>query len=298
MLSRGSRRAFATAIAVLFAVFINYYFSFAHQFWIPLTTFLVMQSAIGATLRQILQRFLLVMGSAVSLLLVFLIYDKSMSLHQLYMILNDVVIGGSIGIVSSLFIFPHRADIEFRHAVIPILRLYSGYLSAVTHFFLGDDIAELQRLEKKIYLECEYSLFPDWVFAAGFNPALRAGHQHFLIRIQQIRQILFTLHYAAYHQLPAELQAVMREPILHCVEEIKSQLADLIAVLDFQVTTPLVKTEFSHDHVVKLEAAFQESVPLPLELLDMSEEYTSLAEFIYDLRDLQKTTLLLKEALR
>jgi len=54
------RRTLSIALAVFLTVFVAYYLSVGERAWVTITAFFVMQTTIGVTLRQGLQRYLLI----------------------------------------------------------------------------------------------------------------------------------------------------------------------------------------------------------------------------------------------
>ncbi|MDR3478993.1 MAG: hypothetical protein P4M14_13305 [Gammaproteobacteria bacterium] len=221
--------------------------------------------------------------------------------HVLYSRMHDVMLGGLIGLVSGLLVFPARADVDFRTGVMTILRAYEYYLLAITDLLFQQSEEAREKVQaKKIdverVLQTQSAFFPEWVYEAGFNVALREGHRHFLVRTEQAGEILFALQHAARWQINLELLDKLHKPIAHSVAQTISIIDALVILLDLKkLKAPL--PDFAED-MHALEALFHKTVALPLELLDISQDYVHLAAFIYDLKDLQKTLLKLAEALR
>jgi hypothetical protein len=221
--------------------------------------------------------------------------------HVLYPRMQDALLGGVIGLVSGLLFFPGRADVDFRTSIITILQAYKNYLLAIADVLFqeggeANEHIKAKKMEVERVLQIQRAFFPDWVYEAGFNVALREGHRHFLVRTEQAGEILFALQHVARYQINAELLDKLRQPIMHSVEQTRVIIEALVTLLDLKkLEEPL--PDFAED-MHALEDFFHKTVALPLELLDISQDYVHLAAFIYDLKDLQKMLLKLAEALR
>jgi hypothetical protein len=220
--------------------------------------------------------------------------------HLIYDRLHDVMIGGVIGVVAGLLIFPGRPDVDFRTGIIPILDHYSLYLQVIAELLFRETDSEKKSQEIKVtiekYLHARRAFFPDWVYEPGFNPNLRLGHRHFLARIEQVGEILFAMHYVARFPIDPALLEKLYEPIMQCITDAKKVLSNVGIVLN-QAVLSAAASELPED-ILNLQEAFRREVPLPLELLDMSPDYMHLAGFIYDLSDLQIVLSILSESLR
>lgn len=339
------RRSISTAIGILVAVLCDIFFSHLHEFWVSVTTILVMQISIKLSLRLAMQRFVAVIASVALSTMVFMYLPMTIAqlfclliffigsylyylqknqhgilsspliialvflimlapytqFHQaLFYRLQDVLLGGVIALLAGLLIFPGRSDVDFRLGVIPILEAYQRYLPAVVHLLWRQPQSLLQAQEQKHeverVLQTQQAFFPDWVYETGFNVALRQGHRHFLMRVEQVGEILFAMHHAARNALPEELLQQLREPLQKSVDDSLVLLQNLILILNLK--TPNQASPDLTTANAELEEFFHRAVPLPLELLEMAPEFIYLAGFIQDLRDLQSTLLRLAEALR
>jgi hypothetical protein len=222
------------------------------------------------------------------------------STATLYARLHDVALGGAVGVVVGLLVFPVRADEDFRKGVAPVLRAYMEYLRAIKAVFFkepgAEAVAQKQKISVEKVLQSSQGHFPDWVYAYGFTPVLRQGHRHFLVRVEQLGEVLFAMHYIARHPIESTLLEKFRESVSFCVEEITLLMQAVIDVLDLKKPTAAV-SDLS-DEIAALEEVFRENTPVSLELLDTSQEYLDISAFIYDLKDLQTILLQLTKALR
>jgi hypothetical protein len=236
----------------------------------------------------------------VALIMLLMLVPFSLTGNILFDRLHDVVVGGAIGMAAGLVIFPGRPDVDFRIGVIPVLRAYNSYIAAITALFFKEENALLEVDNKKAAIEkalqSRQVFFPAWVYEKGFNISLRAGHRHFLIRVEQMGQVLFAMNFTARYAVTPELLEKFRQPILKCVEDYKTIITDLITVLH-KADLATMNSAFAED-LTYLDNKFETEMAMPYELAETSPDYMHIVSFIYGLRDLQKITGKLEESLR
>jgi hypothetical protein len=222
--------------------------------------------------------------------------------HQdlLYARLSDISIGAVIGILVNLSIFPSRVDEEFRSSVIPMLNIYSEYLTCIFDLlFKGKDSlsnTQAQRINFEKIIQAQSAFFPMWVYESGLSVTLQPGHRHFLVMIERIGQILLSMHQIARQQIDDTLLQPMREPLITMRDQVKNIIQALVTVLNLKKLHGPVSD--LGGELEKLEEAYKTAVPLPIELLDMSKNYIYLAAFIQDLKDLRFALVRLGNALK
>jgi uncharacterized membrane protein YccC len=234
---------------------------------------------------------------AIVVLMMLIPFPSSM---LLYARMHDVVLGGIVGLAASLLVFPGRPDVDFRKGVIPVLQAYREYLVAIIDLLFREPDAEKNAKAMKVrveqVLQVQQAFFPDWVYDTGFNPELQQGHRHFLIKIEQLGQVLFALHQIARHAIDVTLLEEFREPILHYVAQTERLMALFVARLNLQKVDEPV-SDYTEEIAV-LEKTYRKVIQVPLELLDTSQDFIDLAAFIHDLKDIQKILIKIAEALR
>jgi hypothetical protein len=335
------RRAFGAAFIIFIAVYLSHQFSLAEEFWVTTTAMLVMQTAVGLTARQSLQRFIVILLSlliasffvyylsnetilswvailfftfcvyfslanklnrsqvniplmiGIIVLVAMIIPFPSFNLLKLRII--DVVTGGVLGLLGSLLIFPVRADVEFRREAVPLLNAVSDYLSAII-YYLYDHSLEKELTNKKINLEEAWENFPDWVYETGFTSVLQQGHRHFLVRIEEIRQILFTLNHLARYEYDQELLKKFRGSMQSYEAQMKKVIQHIITVL--RSGKPTETVEDLSDTFEKIEKKFRTLMPYSLEILEINPDYVYLANFIFELKQLGEMIMILTGTLR
>lgn len=280
------RYLLSLASALLVAIIANHYYASTSVFLIPLTALYVMQTPIGNSFYQGIRHFSLV------LILVAIASLLVSSMPFFYLVMHDVVIGASIGIIANLIILPRRADTEFREAVLPLVRECSDYFTMTANYLLQKDVKDPGNAK----LENRLLKLPLWVYERGFDSGLQVGYRFFLTRLTLISDVLFAMHHLARHEYDKELLAKIRLPMLQCMDYISQFFAAVVTVLELKELEE--KVNDLEKEIDELEKQFHHVVPLSLDLLDMKRDYVYLAEFIYHLKDLRKLLLKLAEALR
>jgi hypothetical protein len=214
--------------------------------------------------------------------------------------LHDVVLGGFIGIAGGLLVLPGRPDVDFRNGLLPILKGYQNYFTAIMDMVSKTAGAEQAALTSKALIESSFGgnevYFPDWVYKRGFTASLREGHRHFLLRVEELGEILFAMNYHARFNFEADTLSVLHDPLQRCANDINQLLDELITVLEKTKLTA-ASSELAEDIVI-LENIFQDKLALPFELLETSKEQMHMLGIIYGLKDFQRVLAALEEALR
>jgi hypothetical protein len=210
---------------------------------------------------------------------------------------RDLLLGGMAGLGISFLLFQRRIAYDFRQSMVALFHAYSDYLSAITQLFLHENTQQLAE-DKKQEIEqlLQPPFFPEWVYKAGFSTFFRAGHRHFLVRAEQVAQVLFAMHYIARHAVDVALVNQFRFLIEQCVFQMQELISALLTRLELEEQKNGLP-DFIED-ITSLEKAFREAFPISLELLEMSPGAVGVAAFIYDLKDLRVLLLKLSEALR
>ncbi len=329
MLNPPLRYALRVTCAIFLALLGTAYFSKTGSYWLTLTTALLTQASLGFPLQQGLRRFLWLLllffvGGQMGLwlpkelpLLVLAIatlsayayssrYQQGLHLALLRLIvllvtlllplsflnpayLQDIFMGGALGLGSTLLIFPDQPDREFPKRIAPLLSLLSNYLAALSALLFREEdaeqIAERERAAVEKYWIKPEEAFPLWVFESGFNPALQPGQYYFVVHVGQLTEILFALHYLARYAFPKELLSEFSQVIQTAVAGSQELLRNLSLLLEGKKLS-FSETDFTAD-LPALDECFQSKIKLSLELLDLSRDYVYLAAFIRYLKDLR-----------
>lgn len=214
----------------------------------------------------------------------------------------DAVIGGVIGILCMALTYVQPAK-AFKQDLIPLLKLLSAYPQALTNNFL-EHKNEKECIETKLAIErvlqCDNSTYPEWAYEVGFNPSLRSGFRFFLITIERIIELCFSMNYLASLKInlfthPNQHTKILAEGIFHAMH--KNQ--ELIAILlHYFVHNKLRQfaSDFTSD-ISTLENALRQVVPHRIELLDIESDYMTVTAFVRDIKDMRRLLLELIMAL-
>lgn len=274
-------------LGLFLAFIVNRYYSFSHEWWLPLATFMVMLTDTGSAIYQGVIRYivlLLVMG------MLSWIFKSDEWVHvRAY----DITLGALIGIVVNSAIFPDRVDVLFRQAVEPILKCYIAYLQSIIHLLLTQE--KLPADKQKIRLEKALQKLPTWVYETGFDLALQKGHRYFVMKVNEVSEILFSMHHLARYPFSHELLEVITTPLSESGKKGEQFFHALNNALNLQ----FVSTEFIdfYQEIENMENNFRKKVPLSVDVLDISKEYVYLIEFIYHFRELHDILIKMAEAL-
>ncbi len=273
-------------VTMSLAFILNYYFAETDVFLIPLTAIYVMQTAIGNAFYQGMQKLLLVFAiiTAASL--------QIYSMSFFYMLAHDVLIGSAVGIMTNLVFPPQKPDKEFRESILPAIKTLNDYFSMIIDQLLQQDSSHFDNTA----LENVLLKLPDWVYEPGFNNALQTGYRFFLMKVEQMSDVLMSMHHLARYQYDKELIAKIRPTLLHYVEHVNQFFISIVTVLELKVLSE-EPSDLEHE-MTELQNHLFTIVPSSLELLDMRRDYVYLAAFIYDLKELRNLLLKMGEALR
>ncbi|MES2216847.1 MAG: FUSC family protein [Pseudomonadota bacterium] len=214
-----------------------------------------------------------------------------------YALMHDVVMGGIIGVVARGLFFSGSAATDFRQRVVLVLNVYSQYLSAIGELLLQQPEAALHCEQQKIAVEKVLQAeFPHWVYQRGFNPVLQQGHRHFLVRLEQIGEILFAMNYAARRPVTPDLLKGLQASMQQSIDGAQNIIAALIVRLRTESFDKPVSD--LQDEITQLENNYRAFIDLPIELVDTSQDAMTLSAVIYGLKDLQKNLVKIAEALR
>lgn len=329
------RHACSVGLTVFIAFIVNYYFSFSGEYWVFVTAFLIHQTTRGTPLRQGLIHFLaIILALMLSSFLVmyveqreliyglvalvfvisayatFLSYplpqqsfnsllcfalvlligiftsDHSMEFmrHRLY----DGLVCAMIGLLGGQLFFPLRLEQAFRAAMVPVLTSLSAYSSAFTDNLLLNKHAR----ESWQGLQPE---FPEWVYEVGFNPGLRSGFRFFLVSMDKLSELFFSMNYLVTEKENNDLLQVLNDDIVNTMHKNQELLAVLIEYFEHEQIKPY-HSDFTSD-MTQLEKALQNLMPPNIEFLDLAPHYLTLIALVRDIKDMRKLLLQLVMAL-
>lgn len=211
----------------------------------------------------------------------------------------DILVGVLLGIIGSRIIFPINIEQAFRQGVLPILSALIDYSSTLAPVFLhhsdATDLLDSKKIDIEKSLLTQQGMYPEWVYEAGFNPGLRAGFRFFLINLERVTELFFSMHYLATIKVDAILLQDVAGRLAYTMQRNEELLAILITYFkQNELTIPAA--DFSSD-LTELDLAMQRITPANLELLELAPDCLTLVAFTRDIKDLRGVLLRLVMAL-
>ncbi len=127
--------------------------------------------------------------------------------------------------------------------------------------------------------------YPEWVYEVGFNPGLRSGYRFFLINLERIIEVFFSMDYLLSQHINIVLLENMSDHLALAMQKNQELLGILIEYFENKKIKN-TQSDFTSD-VAELEKALHRIVPDNLELLDTSPNYILLTALVRDFRDLR-----------
>jgi hypothetical protein len=211
----------------------------------------------------------------------------------------DIVIGSAIGFLCINLLSPMRAAKGFKEEVLPVLHLLHDYLEELALFLQRTRATPTQLFEKKMLIETtltnQQGPYPEWVYEVGFNFGLRAGFRFFLIQLERIIEVAFSMEYFVFSRIdPFLLENLL--PLL--VTAMRNNQNMITLMIHYFSNYPFQNSEhhFTED-IVALENALGQMLPHTLELIDISKSNLLIVGLVRNIRDMRELLLQLIMAL-
>lgn len=334
-LSYPVRQAMSASLAVLFSLVIATYFKIDNHFWVALAAFLVCLTSPGASLRQSLIIAALMMSAVFAAIFLHAYFDSlyinliilftSIYLTSLFYPLTNLqfafltifplllltyfssidpenafialMIGAGVGIITATLIKIRKTEVEFKQDLAPLMQLICEYANSLSVSFqetkFSQDYGIKSQIETEISAWCHR--YPEWVFNTGFNPGLRIGYRYFLIKVDQIIEVLFSLSYWFAKPIEADSMNQIRDAI---TKVLKTNL-DLLNVISHYINDKPLPTSAANylDDIQELESASATLLPQAIELLDLNSDGLVISAIFKDLKELRQLSIQLIAAL-
>lgn len=210
----------------------------------------------------------------------------------------DISIGAIIAILCVQFIFRTHFEKKFRQEIVPMLQTLDEYSRALIENFSyekGSHLLEQKKQQIKNIITSQSKDYPEWVYEVGFNPGLRAGFRFFLINLETIIELFFSLHYLSQQQIENTIKQELTQVIVIALEKNR----ELLQVLHHFFTQNQLADSISDytSDIKELEIKLHSNVPNDLELLDISPDYIFLTALVRDIKDMRQLLLQLVMAI-
>lgn len=198
-----------------------------------------------------------------------------------------------LAVMLSLVLFRVPAETVFRKKIIAMFDVYNNYLRD-----LIDAIYQKENTLAKTRLLTENVLLaaPNWVYAKGYNARLREGHRHFLVRVEQIGEILISLQALTHYSLDKRMLKQLEKEIYFVIEQTRLLMQSINNALALEKPKAII--EDWYDKIQELEKIFYEALPENFMMLEGKEEHLHIAELLQGLKDLRFFLLKCVQAIR
>jgi hypothetical protein len=170
----------------------------------------------------------------------------------------------------------------FKEGVLAVLRCNRTYFSALSES-LHDASPPLEEARLNLMKEIALprGLYPEWVFARGFNADLRASYRYFLLTLDRVHDAIFASHEVLMRQIEPDT-------LSHFLPELQSIIRHHLALVEvlivFFETGTWVDLSSADGDIPSLEQRLQAShLPLSLWVRDQADIRDSLLQLIMTL---------------
>lgn len=189
----------------------------------------------------------------------------------------DSSIGGLIGLLFTIFIFPFNPNKAFRQGIITVLHALHDYAL---------NPCESKKINVQKALISPH--YPVWVYEVGFNPGLRSGLRFFLVHFEQIIDLYFAFEdYAAYEK--EQLSAADFAEFQLASDNNAKLIAELSNYFNEQ-KIPQTDLDFISD-IAAMEEVTRKLIPPSETLIDIAPQYIHVIGFAQTIKDIRKKLL-------
>lgn len=207
----------------------------------------------------------------------------------------NIAIGSLIGIVIPNILFPVKQIDEFKRGIVSNLRALADMTQLLAEWFWLEcstgDVHALKKIDLVRIMRIEISAYPEWVYDVGFNPGLRAGFRTFLINLERIATLIFSIEYFIAKD---EGKLIGEELADALVIVLRGNQRLLTLLADYFSTGKLTDDKPNYEMDVNaLENIMKNYVPDSLELLDVDDSYVRVVTIVRDVKDMRDVLLTL-----
>lgn len=175
---------------------------------------------------------------------------------------------------------------NFKSGLLPLLQSLSDYLQAWSDGLRLEAIISLDEKRDEIMATLiDTRCYPEWVFDAGFNPGLRAGFRFFLIKLDQVIEIIFSINYLIHRKIAGELMQPLTAALIEVIDR-NNELVKALRLFLKEGHYPETASDFMDD-ISSLEVAMQKEMPNDLEALGISPDYIAVTNLVRDMKDMR-----------
>ena len=190
-----------------------------------------------------------------------------------------------------LFLLRWRAGKAFRHIMLPLVEADAQYFMQLMQHLMqhSSDRPENGRLEQA------WERLPVWVGQRGFDSRLRPGYEFFVLRWQEVGDVLFSLRYLARSLEQKPLPAIFQTELAAVVSVIQSLFAGLMTGLRLEPVDDI--PDESVECFVTLQKRIQKEMPPHADWQEETSHWLTLSDLVCALEDLHWLLLRMRETL-
>lgn len=212
------------------------------------------------------------------------------SLNILSNRLLDVLIGACLGMVGAQLIFPARPYQDMVSGLSSLLKALSRYSDALAAYFSDTTTGvDKERAAIKHALQVSGGTYPEWIYEAGFNPGLRAGYRFFLVGMERVSEVFFSMDALIAAGVKKHIAADARK----LIAEVSLVNSQLVEALKSKLEGQAIKNDAANltSDVDALEELVSSRMPAGLDVLGFNQEYAQVAILVRDLKDVRQLLL-------
>ncbi len=285
------RHVLRVCVAILLTVAI-YYFLYPKALGLMLfSTVFVMLTSTGSAFFQGLLRFFMLVVLAVAARMFF------PYVVNFYNNMDVILCGSLVGVLTNTLIFSDRIDLEFKKAVIPLLRASRDYFSTIIFYLIDQNQDRMSQMDQeKIHFQSKLLLLPVWIYQPGFDSTLQKGYRYYFMQLNHLAEILFAMHYLVRFSYDKAWITNIESSLLQCDQGMNEFVTAITTLLYLEKLKEGVVDFEGNIH--DMELIFNKIIAMPMELLETYSNAKYLAEFVHNLRELRSVLIQLAKALR
>lgn len=203
----------------------------------------------------------------------------------------NILIGGLLGIVFNKLYFKFDAASIFKSEIIPLIECLAKCTEMLANDFVENKMFPINPassiMNVLIANQCTHS--PEWIYSPGFNPGLRSGMRFFIIHLERISEILYSLDGLVKSSAAEQQWRPLALLLSNALQRNKDLLRTLIVY--FQNQTPVHMSENYTSDMVELENHLHQVLPKELALMDIDPSHLVLAAVVREVKDMRSILL-------
>lgn len=229
-----------------------------------------------------------------SLLLAFLFVNhKEVSISHDFI---EMIMGAMIGTIGTFILSTRSLAKEFSASILPTLKAIDQYSELLQQFVSKTDINEQLLLDQSVAMNNTLLYpYPRWVYETGFNRGLRSGFRYFLIHVEQLIEIFFSMELSCRDIKNSSGMGDLSYDIASAMNKNTELLKNLIYFFEHSKMMD-IKNDYISDITV-LEEKIKNFLPSSLELVDVATPHISLLAVLRDIKDSREKLLQLNMSL-